>query len=223
MTKLNEWQNKTIRQALREKRKKKITIHDKHIFRPSKTETIWYKNAFRQICSFDAGTPQSCGLMESEAVHIKKEESKMPRGVYPRHKQATKKQKKNNRALAFVNSKNAEAIQQTIKDLTGNDLTDQQLDMPFTDLIQQVDDALGLSKIAVNHPAHYGGDTPYEVIKVAEHWLTREEFIGAMKFQVFKYTPRAGKKNPSTEVQDHEKSIWYHTYLIDFLKRNPKV
>lgn len=73
----------------------------------------------------------------------------------------------------------------------------------------------------VNHPSHYGGDTPYEVIKVLEHWLTREEFIGAMKFQVAKYTFRAGKKETAKEIEDHAKSIWYQTYLTDFLKRNP--
>lgn len=74
----------------------------------------------------------------------------------------------------------------------------------------------------VNHPSHYGGDTQFEVIKVLEHWLTREEFIGAMKFQTFKYTQRAGKKETEQEEKDHEKSIWYQTYLADYLKRTPK-
>jgi hypothetical protein len=77
-------------------------------------------------------------------------------------------------------------------------------------------------KESVNHPTHYGGDTPYEVIKVMEHWLTREQFIGAMKFQSFKYNARAGKKETAAEIQDHEKSIWYETYLVDYLKRHPK-
>lgn len=72
----------------------------------------------------------------------------------------------------------------------------------------------------VNHPSHYGGDTQFEVIKVLEHWLTREEFIGAMKFQIFKYTQRAGKKVTANEIKDHEKSIYYQTYLADFCKRN---
>jgi hypothetical protein len=71
----------------------------------------------------------------------------------------------------------------------------------------------------VNHPEHYGGDTPYEVIKVMERWLTREEFIGAMKFQVFKYNARAGKKGPSDV--DYQKAAWYQNYLNDYLKRHP--
>lgn len=62
---------------------------------------------------------------------------------------------------------------------------------------------------AVNHPAHYGGDTTYEVIKVTDAWLTPEENLGAMKFQVIKYVARAGKKDPSKLVQDLEKTRWY--------------
>jgi hypothetical protein len=73
---------------------------------------------------------------------------------------------------------------------------------------------------AVDHPSHYGGaDDPYEVIKVLEHWLSREEFIGAMKFNIIKYQARAAKKNGD---QDYQKSAWYADYLTDFLKRNPK-
>ncbi|MBY5763593.1 DUF3310 domain-containing protein [Rhizobium leguminosarum] len=74
-------------------------------------------------------------------------------------------------------------------------------------------------KEAVDHPAHYGGgDNPYEVIKVLENWLTREEFIGALKFNIIKYQARARLKAGS---QDYEKSAWYSAYLADFLKRNP--
>ena len=72
---------------------------------------------------------------------------------------------------------------------------------------------------AVHHPSHYGGDTPYEVIKVCEAWLSREEFIGAMKFQLYKYTARAGKKETAEELQDFDKSLWYHNYLNDYLRR----
>ncbi|WP_421358180.1 DUF3310 domain-containing protein [Agrobacterium rosae] len=72
---------------------------------------------------------------------------------------------------------------------------------------------------AVNHPSHYGGqDDPYEVIKVLEAWLSREEFIGALKFNIVKYQARAAKKNGA---QDYEKSAWYAAYLADFLKRVP--
>lgn len=72
---------------------------------------------------------------------------------------------------------------------------------------------------AVDHPAHYGGaDNPFVVIKVLENWLTREEFIGAMKFNIIKYQARAAKKNGA---QDYQKSAWYAAYLADFIKRNP--
>jgi hypothetical protein len=73
---------------------------------------------------------------------------------------------------------------------------------------------------AVDHPAHYGNgaDDPYEVIKVLERWLSREEFIGALKFNVIKYQARAAKKNGD---QDYAKAAWYASYLADFLKRNP--
>jgi hypothetical protein len=72
----------------------------------------------------------------------------------------------------------------------------------------------------VNHPAHYGGaENPFEVIKVLEAWLTREEFIGALKFNVIKYQARARNKNGD---EDLAKAAWYANYLAEFLKRNPK-
>jgi hypothetical protein len=71
----------------------------------------------------------------------------------------------------------------------------------------------------VNHPIHYGGkDNPYEVIKVLEHWLTREEFIGGLKFNIQKYYARAKQKGGD---EDHFKGAWYAAYLADFLKRCP--
>ena len=74
---------------------------------------------------------------------------------------------------------------------------------------------------SVNHPSHYGGeDNPYEVIKVCEAWLTRDEFIGAMKFQIWKYTARAGKKN--SESEDYAKAQWYSNYINEYMKRWPK-
>lgn len=72
----------------------------------------------------------------------------------------------------------------------------------------------------VNHPSHYGGaDNPYEVIKVMEQWLTRDEFIGAMKFNVHKYLARARQKG---NAQDYAKGAWYAAYLTDYCKRVPK-
>lgn len=71
----------------------------------------------------------------------------------------------------------------------------------------------------VNNPAHYGGiGNPFEVIKVLEAWLTREEFIGALKFNIIKYNARALKKNGA---EDYAKAAWYANYLADFVKRVP--
>jgi len=71
----------------------------------------------------------------------------------------------------------------------------------------------------VNHPPHYGGaDNPYEVIKVLEAWLTRDEFIGAMKFNIQKYLARANAKNGS---EDYAKASWYSAYLDGYIKRHP--
>jgi hypothetical protein len=70
----------------------------------------------------------------------------------------------------------------------------------------------------VNHPAHYGGDTTYECIKVLEHWLTPEEFVGWLKGTVIKYLCRATKKG--SEAQDYAKARFYLQYLDDFMKRH---
>jgi hypothetical protein len=61
-----------------------------------------------------------------------------------------------------------------------------------------------------------GGDSTYEVIKVLEAWLTTEEFIGALKFNIIKYQARANHKGG---VQDLEKSHQYSQFLIDFCRR----
>jgi hypothetical protein len=71
---------------------------------------------------------------------------------------------------------------------------------------------------AVNHPSHYGGeDNPYETIKVLRARLTREEFIGAMKFQVWKYNDRALHKG--NELEDYKKAQFYQNYLVDYLEK----
>ncbi len=66
----------------------------------------------------------------------------------------------------------------------------------------------------VDHPAHYGSeDDPYEVIKVIEAWN-----LGFHLGNAVKYIPRAGKKDPETEIQDLEKAAWYIQRRIDNLK-----
>lgn len=69
----------------------------------------------------------------------------------------------------------------------------------------------------VNHPAHYGGDTIYETIKVLEEWLTPEQFIGFCRGNAIKYLSRAGKKDSITA--DLAKARFYEEYELDFHAR----
>ncbi len=64
----------------------------------------------------------------------------------------------------------------------------------------------------VNHPAHYGGDTTYEAIKVIEAWG-----LGFHLGNTVKYICRAGKKSPTLE--DLMKARWYLNRRIDQLER----
>jgi len=57
-------------------------------------------------------------------------------------------------------------------------------------------------KEAVNHPIHYGGDTPYEAIKVIEAWE-----LGFCLGNTVKYISRAGKKEK--RLEDLQKALWY--------------
>ena len=57
----------------------------------------------------------------------------------------------------------------------------------------------------VDHPAHYGGDTTYEVIKVLEAWKLDSFCLG----NTIKYIARAGKKNGADELDDLKKARWY--------------
>jgi len=63
----------------------------------------------------------------------------------------------------------------------------------------------------INHPAHYGGDTVYETIKIirAQGWL-KEFCLG----NALKYMTRAGKKEKVKELEDLKKARWYLDYLI---------
>ncbi len=65
----------------------------------------------------------------------------------------------------------------------------------------------------INHPAHYGGDTVYEVIKVIEAWGLNFRLGNCVK-----YIGRAGKKDPSKLIEDLEKSKFYLQREIDKLK-----
>lgn len=79
---------------------------------------------------------------------------------------------------------------------------------------------IGKAKVPeeVNHPTHYGGDVPYEVIKVLEAWET----MFGLKFNILtaiKYLPRAGNKDKAKEIIDLEKAIWYIQRRISQLKK----
>jgi hypothetical protein len=73
-------------------------------------------------------------------------------------------------------------------------------------------------KETIHHPQHYGGDTPYECIKVLEAWLQPEQFIGFLRGNSLKYLARAGKKGENYE-EDLRKAIWYANYETEFRKR----
>lgn len=64
---------------------------------------------------------------------------------------------------------------------------------------------------SVNHPDHYGGDTPYEVIKVIHAWELDFDLGNAVK-----YIARAGKKSRNP-IEDLEKAIFYINYKIQLV------
>lgn len=68
----------------------------------------------------------------------------------------------------------------------------------------------------VNHPQHYGGDVPYEVIKVLEAWLGPDGFKAWLSGIIVKYIPRAGKK--ADELEDWKKVVWYSNYMVKLLE-----
>jgi hypothetical protein len=74
-------------------------------------------------------------------------------------------------------------------------------------------------KDMVNHPSHYGGaDNPYETIKVLEARMTREEVIGFLKGNAYKYNDRA--KHKSNELEDYKKAAWYQNRIVEFIEKN---
>lgn len=68
-------------------------------------------------------------------------------------------------------------------------------------------------KEAVDHPAHYGGDTTYEAIKVIEAWG-----LGFCLGNTVKYISRAGKKGD--KLEDLKKAAWYLAREISALEGN---
>ncbi len=80
---------------------------------------------------------------------------------------------------------------------------------------------------AVEHPSHYGGDTPHEVIKCLEAWGLEND---AMLWNAVKCIARAGKKGPRAKaldnppmhrlwkLEDLKKAAWYLARRIKSLE-----
>lgn len=68
----------------------------------------------------------------------------------------------------------------------------------------------------VNHPSHYT-DGKIEVIEFIE-----DKNLNYHRGNAIKYICRAGKKDPSKEVEDLQKAIWYINREIKNLKRRTK-
>lgn len=65
----------------------------------------------------------------------------------------------------------------------------------------------------VNHPAHYT-DGKIEVIDFIE-----DKGLNFHRGNAVKYISRAGKKDPSKEIEDLEKAVWYLRREIERLRR----
>lgn len=70
----------------------------------------------------------------------------------------------------------------------------------------------------INHPTRYGGDTPYECIKVLAAWLKPDEYRGFLRGNAIKYICRLGKKDDPT--QEISKAQWYLEELKKTYKTN---
>ena len=68
-------------------------------------------------------------------------------------------------------------------------------------------------KTVIDHPQRYGGDTPFETIKVLQAWLSEEQYKGFLLGNTIKYLSRLGKKD--NNVQELRKSKWYLEKLIE--------
>jgi hypothetical protein len=73
-----------------------------------------------------------------------------------------------------------------------------------------------MSKEMVKNPDHYGGaENPYEAIKVIENW-SLDFHLG----NTVKYISRAGKKDPTKEIEDLKKAMFYLDRKIKNLEIN---
>ena len=70
------------------------------------------------------------------------------------------------------------------------------------------------NKEQVDHPEHYGGaENVYEAIKVIDAWG-----LGFSLGNTVKYISRAGKKDPTKEIEDLKKALFYLEHHIKTLE-----
>lgn len=70
----------------------------------------------------------------------------------------------------------------------------------------------GMPPSMVAHPPHYNAGK-FEVIEVIEDWK-----LGYHRGNAVKYIARAGLKDPTKEVEDLEKAVWYLKRYMELLK-----
>ena len=70
----------------------------------------------------------------------------------------------------------------------------------------------GFGPSMVAHPPHYNAGK-FEVIEVIEDWK-----LGYHRGNAVKYIARAGLKDPTKEIEDLEKAVWYLKRFIETLK-----
>jgi len=72
------------------------------------------------------------------------------------------------------------------------------------------------NKEQVDHPEHYqfGENNEYETIKVIDAWD-----LGFSLGNTVKYISRAGKKDPTKEIEDLKKALFYLEHHIKTLEK----
>ena len=73
------------------------------------------------------------------------------------------------------------------------------------------EDPVNSPREAVNGPAHYNGRECLDWIKAG---LSAEEYIGGLKFNIFKYNWRYKDKGG---LEDLRKALFYQKEMVDFL------
>lgn len=78
------------------------------------------------------------------------------------------------------------------------------------------------SNSLIDHPSHYGGDTPYETIKVLEEWYGQDFVFNFCLGNVIKYLSRQGKKQSEHPLKDIKKAQWYLNKMVQIVQERTK-